>query len=143
MKTSTMTDAELRMNVANVELIDLLERNNEPALEADDFRYACLECGALELEDDPENYGIEVCDECWSESHFDCKVCNGEFDNDDMHDKHKGLCCDCGDEREADERSEEIEELRSEIDDMLSFWDGDDNEVEKLRKAVKALKKIK
>lgn len=143
MNTATLTDAQLRMNVANAELIDLLEMHNEPALDGDNFRYACLECGALELEDDPETYEIEVCDACWHKDHFDCEVCNGEFDNDDMHDKHKGLCCDCGDERESDELAEKIVEIKEEIDDILDSWDGDDNELEKFQKALAALKRIK
>lgn len=111
-----------RMTLAGYELADLCEANNDKAMSAEDFRYACLECGRLEMEDDPEDFADEhdqVCEACWLALYFECKECKEVSELSYQDQTRPAFCGGCADKA----RDDEIDDLRGEITSLIDGFD--------------------
>jgi hypothetical protein len=134
------------MYLASCELFDLCNADDETGLiqsndlmrEADDFRYACPECGRLELENDPEDGDNEMCEACLEAHRFTCTECDEECDVDDRDERYPTLCTSCGD----DHYSGLCEAYRDEITSVLDGWGEDDDELAKLKKVLAYVKRL-
>ncbi len=102
----------------------------------------CELCDA-ELPDDhdADEYG-DVCQACYAEDHFHCLSCESDYELEEQSDRNKSLCVSCQeakDEEIAQERLDAAKEAAQEALDAI--LDGDDIDV--IKRAVKALKKLR
>jgi hypothetical protein len=129
-----------RMYDADLDLLDgMLEEHNDEAIEADDFRYACPDCGKLALADDPEDDEDATCDACHTATHFTCSTCHEECRLEDRDDRYPTLCSSCGD----DHHNGLCEAYRDEIASVLDGWGEDEDELAKLKKVLAYAKRFK
>ena len=112
--------------------------NNGDIEDADDYRVVCDECANLITIDYYDDHD-GLCEDCYGAVHFDCTECGDEFHRDEQSDEFKGYCVECGRSKHA----EEVESLNDEISDVIGSWDGDDDEIQKLRKLLSYAKRLK
>lgn len=126
----------LGMCNANGTLAALLD--NGDIEDEDDYRLCCDECKALITVDYHDDHD-GLCEACYDAVHFDCTECGDEFHVDEQSEEHKGYCVDCG----CSKHAEEVESLNDEINDVMGSWDGDEDEIAKLRKLLAYARRLK
>jgi hypothetical protein len=127
----------MALALANMALWHLVD--NTEAEEADDFLVTCEgeDCAALMTEDEyADRDGL--CPRCYAACHFTCTECGKEYPEDDRSEEFPKLCQDCGDAKHG----ELVEELKGRLDEVLGEWDGDEGELDRLRKLVAFARKL-
>lgn len=121
---------------ANGSLAALLD--NGDIEDAEDYRLCCEECAALitiDYHDDHDG----LCEACYDAVHFDCTECGDEFHRDERSEEFPKLCVECG----CSKHHDEVESIWSQIEDVVGTWDGEDDELPRLKKLLAYARRLK
>jgi hypothetical protein len=112
--------------------------DNGDAEDAEDYRLTCDECAALvDISYYEDSDGL--CSSCYDACHFDCDGCGDEFHIDERSEEFPKLCVDCG----CTKHHDEVELIWSQIEDVVGAWDGEDNEISRLKKLLAYARRLK
>lgn len=106
--------------------------------DAEDYRVTCDECATLitiDYHDDHDG----LCEACYDACHFDCQECGDEFHTDERSEEFPKLCVECG----CSKHHDEVESIWSQIEDVVGGWDGDDDELPRLKKLLAYARRLK
>ena len=121
---------------ANGSLAALLD--NGDIEDADDYRVCCGECATLITVDYHDDHD-GLCEACYDACHFDCPECGDEFHADERSEEFPRLCVECGGEK----HTQIVDELNDQFSAVIGDWDGDDDEIVKLRKLLSYARRLK
>lgn len=108
-------------------------------IEGDELIF-CDGCGVALTDTELDECG-SVCASCHASAHFTCVDCDGTFENDEASTKCSRRCQSCQESRDDEELEAKVDAARDEARELLEAL-CDDGDLEKIRKAVAALKRL-